>query len=192
MENPYTPSEHSISGAEAAQSRYPLAGTGKRLLNYLVDQIGIMGLGFLFGLLLAVSLEEETLNGYLDSALLQFGMGYILSFVYYVAVEASTGRTLGKLVTGTKVLTWRYGIPTFGQILGRSLARWVPFEPFSALTSSGLMWHDDWSGTITVDLRAKQLPPLRTYVPGERPTIIAHSIPPKPLIPKASDKPSDK
>ena len=41
------------------------------------------------------------------------------------------------------------GRPTYGQILGRTFSRFVPFEAFSFLPSP-VGWHDRWSGTRVV------------------------------------------
>ena len=52
---------------------------------------------------------------------------------YYVILEASFGWTIGKLVTGTRVVRFDGDKPHFPQILGRTFARFIPFEPFSVL-----------------------------------------------------------
>jgi uncharacterized RDD family membrane protein YckC len=71
---------------------------------------------------------------------------------YYFLCEATTGRTVGKLVSGTRVVTESGGKPTTLQILQRTLSRMVPFEPFSFFgPSTG--WHDRWSKTRVVMAR---------------------------------------
>jgi uncharacterized RDD family membrane protein YckC len=46
-------------------------------------------------------------------------------------MEASTGKTVGKYVTGTQVLTEDGEQPSVGTIFIRTLCRIIPFEPFS-------------------------------------------------------------
>lgn len=79
-------------------------------------------------------------------------IGIATLVAYYVLFEAIFGRTPGKLITGTRVVTLDGAKPGFGQIIGRSFARLVPFEPFSFLGSRG-GWHDRWSGTRVVRVR---------------------------------------
>ena len=76
---------------------------------------------------------------------------YATLLVYYIACEHFFSRTLGKLLTGSKVISDSGGKPTFAQIVGRSFARLIPFEPASVLFSStGRGWHDSLPGTRVV------------------------------------------
>ena len=77
--------------------------------------------------------------------------------LYYLIMEAATGASLAKLILG-RVVVDEYGDkPTFNQILGRSYARIVPFEPFSCFGAKG--WHDEWSKTFV--LRKQDLEDLK-------------------------------
>ena len=69
--------------------------------------------------------------------------------VYFLS-ELYTGKTLGKLITGTKVISTDDNNLTAQQILYRTLSRIVPFEPFSMFFSN-TAWHDDWSDTVVVN-----------------------------------------
>jgi uncharacterized RDD family membrane protein YckC len=156
-----------------SRGRPPIASVGKRFANYLIDQAIIYGLIRLVSWLLISYLSESSLQSLAAIPMIDYLLSYLTSYLCYVAMEAATGRSFGKLITGTKVLTKEYLPASFGQILGRSLVRFIPFEPFSMLSAKGV-WHDTMSGTIVVDTRAKELPPPRIYIPGERPTIIHH------------------
>ena len=108
-------------------------------------------------------------------------VGWAVIVIYYLIFEATTGRSLGKLITGTKVVTAnQQHRASFLQILGRSIARLIPFEQFSILTSDHRMWHDSLSRTIVVDVRARKIPPRPKFVPGQKPLIIRHP----PMMPK--------
>jgi uncharacterized RDD family membrane protein YckC len=73
---------------------------------------------------------------------------------YHFIFEATLGRTPGKFLTGTRVVSSNGARASIGQILGRTLARFVPFEPLSFLFGgnppSG--WHDKWSNTRVVKI----------------------------------------
>ena len=70
--------------------------------------------------------------------------------IYYVPQEAFWGRTIGKLITGTRVVSEDGGPASFGQVVGRTFARMIPFEPFSFFGSTASGWHDSLSHTRVV------------------------------------------
>ena len=74
----------------------------------------------------------------------------LICLVLYFVSELYTGKTLGKLITGTKVISTEDDKPTGQEILYRTLSRIVPFEPFSMFFSN-TTWHDDWSDTVVVN-----------------------------------------
>lgn len=160
--------------------RQPLAGSGKRLLNFWIDRGANYGIGAGLGFLGGIFIEPTLLDSLLGNNLLVYGLGYIIGLIYYTLFEGACGRTLGKLITGTKVLSKDHQPAGFLNILGRSFIRMIPFEAFSIFFGKGSMWHDDWSGTVTVDLRAKAIPAPRKFIPNSagRPVIIRHTAPP--------------
>ena len=79
-------------------------------------------------------------------------VGFIVLF-YFVFFESLIGRTPGKLLTGTRVVDEQGQKPSFGQILGRSLARMLPFEPLSFFGAENRGWHDSLSKTYVVKSR---------------------------------------
>jgi uncharacterized RDD family membrane protein YckC len=68
---------------------------------------------------------------------------------YYLVLEGIWGTSIGKIVTRTKVIDASGGRPSFAQILGRTLSRFVPFDALSFLWAEH-GWHDAWSGTRVV------------------------------------------
>ncbi|MEM7154071.1 MAG: RDD family protein [Myxococcota bacterium] len=127
------------------------ASTGQRFLTFIIDYIGTMIFGFIAGFGLAIIGGAEALMSVPD-----FVLGVIFMVTYYVLFETTLGRTPGKYLAGTRVVTDDGSAPTFLKVLGRSFARLVPFEAFSAFSSSGRMWHDSWSGTRVVTTRLPQ------------------------------------
>ena len=134
---------------------YPNPTTrAKRLTNYIIDA---MAFGIIyFSLLLLVIFLIQKYNISIEFELEFDGfIFFICYFSYYFLSEAFTGRTIGKLITGTKVVHF-YELDkkvTIGQIFFRSLIRLVPFEVFSFLSENPEGWHDDWSNTTVVDIR---------------------------------------
>lgn len=124
------------------------ATTGQRFGTFILDYIGFMV--FSFGVGFGMVMIDGT--GRLISAVPEFAFGIIVMTIYYVGFEATLGRTPGKMIMGTRVIAEQGEKVTFLQVLGRTFARFVPFEAFSAL-GGGQMWHDSWSKTRVVTTR---------------------------------------
>lgn len=76
----------------------------------------------------------------------------ILYFLYTFLLEYITkGRTIGKYITGTKVITTDGQIPTMYEFFIRNISRLVPFDIISFLGENG--WHDSWSDTRVIDVK---------------------------------------
>lgn len=134
------------------------ASNGLRFANYLIDlavQYAMsIGLGLGAALLTYADIYGplEYISGM--NKFEEFLLGYVISFVYYFTFEALTGgRTLGKYITGTKVLTWYGEKPSVGRFAKRSLCRLIPFDHFSFLTENPRGWHDSLSDTVVVDIK---------------------------------------
>src|SRR5262249_16914653 len=119
----------------------PLAGKGARFANMLLDWV----FGWLFAMLvtfvIGVALAALGNTAWIrhDVAIQFLGMG--LFTTYYLVFEATFGWTVAKLITGTRVVDENGHKPGFMNLLGRSLARNVPFEAFSFLGRTGVGWH---------------------------------------------------
>ncbi|MEL6544072.1 MAG: RDD family protein [Myxococcota bacterium] len=133
---------------------YPDASVGTRFLNYVVDIICIQFLGLVVAVALIVFAPEIDI----ESAWVNYAIGIPNFLIYYFLMEWMFGRTIGKLVTGTRVVGLNSPKPSPGALLGRSFARLVPFEPFSCFDGNG--WHDQWSGTRVVKVRGKTPTPI--------------------------------
>ena len=146
--------------ADNATVVYPTATKGKRFANFVIDHLCYYLFAFLSGaglMLLAFFLEIDGLANWLetDTPLADFLYGYGLLFVYYALSEyIMDGRTVGKLITGTRAVNLDGGTITPRQAAVRSLVRLVPFEPFSYLSHRLRGWHDQWSDTTVIDERA--------------------------------------
>lgn len=160
--NDQQPTEPSLSDELNSQIVYQYASTGQRFLNYLIDNLlmnyGLSFLtgnvvGLLVGLLFpdyAVRLSES--SDTFDVLLLGYMIAIVNYLVYYTICEkAFKGHTLGKLITGTRVIRDDGDELTFKDALLRSLSRLVPFEAFSAF--GGHPWHDTWTKTSVIKTR---------------------------------------
>ena len=122
------------------------ASTGQRFANLLVDYVALITVNAIIGALMVLLLGMDEIGPGLD-----FIVGTLVMFAYYAASEATFGRSMGKLVTGTRVVDVDGGPPSFGQILKRTALRFVPFEAFSFFGPNGL--HDRLSGTRVIRTR---------------------------------------
>jgi uncharacterized RDD family membrane protein YckC len=174
--NPYAPPQSNVAAFDpVVPAEAPSAGQGKRFLNFLIDRVMVMVLFFVLAVVLGVLDALGVVHGAaavfenvttLEDILLTAAM----SIVYYTFFEGLFGRSIGKLITGTKVVTLSGEPLTFGAAFMRSLSRIVPFEPFSFLGDEGNSgWHDKWTDTRVVDLRAKPVPKPRPMNPGQMP-----------------------
>lgn len=136
-----------------------------RFINYMVDQVAIQVIikGLTFGIAWYMlgenyndhvfyhKIDLERLNNIdVDAIKGNFLLSFSVTFFYYLIFEAATrGRTLGKILTDTTAIT-QDGQPfAFRHALIRTLCRFIPFEPFSALLAY-LPWHDSISKTAVV------------------------------------------
>lgn len=133
--------------------QYDYAGAGIRFLNYLIDTITFYILSAIIGVIGGIVMVSTGTTFSADSGgavqlLFLFAFLFII-ILYYTVLEGSKGKTLGKLITKTKVVTEDGDPITYKQAFLRTLTRFVPFEPFSAFF--GLtMWHDQWTRTVVV------------------------------------------
>ncbi|UII24203.1 RDD family protein [Fulvivirga ligni] len=122
-----------------------LASTGKRLANYIIDIV----ISYII-LILALFISDAISIYGGRQELIMFFLVFMIP-AYYVTMEATLGKTVGKFITRTKVVTVDGAKPSFGQILGRTVSRIIPFERFSFFGSEPVGWHDSLPGTRVID-----------------------------------------
>ena len=115
----------------------------RRFSDLLIDQLAM---GVLSAISTAVRPDKSLNELVLESV--------VFPFLYYTVLEGVFGRTLGKLVTGTRVVALDGRRATLLQILGRTLARFIPFEPLSFFgRGAPIGWHDSLSNTRVIQIR---------------------------------------
>lgn len=133
-----------------------LAGLGRRLANNLLDSFFFL----IFVYIIAVFWGTYRITAGNDISELQSGDNllifrasvYIIFYLYYLLFEAITGRTLGKLITGTKVVNEFGEKPDIKTIAIRTICRFIPFEVFSYFGDEPTGWHDRLSKTYVVKI----------------------------------------
>lgn len=129
------------------------ASTGQRFANYLVDALCFYACSFGVGLILGIVAMLIDSPALLESLEGPFStvLGFLVMLTYYFIMEATTGRTIGKLVTRTRVVMEDGSKPTTNAIAKRTLSRLIPFEAFTFFGDSpGL--HDRLSKTRVVKM----------------------------------------
>jgi len=160
QENPFSsPMTDAPTLPPVRQGKPVPARKGLRFANYFIDNIVLSFIGFGLGLMIGLILDsagyEMTAEGeFVDVPLwINLVINFVhipLTLAYYIIFEVALGRTLGKLITGTKVVNADGGEASVGQVVGRSFARYIPFEAFSFLGETGRGWHDSLSKTYVV------------------------------------------
>jgi uncharacterized RDD family membrane protein YckC len=148
--------ETSIKKVKITPQMY--ASKGKRFANFIIDYIGQLIIGGAIGIAMAIISEitgDYEYVAWIDTmgTLGEYALGIVILIVYYMLFETITGRTLGKYITNTKVLTEDGQKPEADKILYRTLSRMIPFEAFSFLGDEGRGWHDSIAKTVVVDVK---------------------------------------
>jgi uncharacterized RDD family membrane protein YckC len=154
-----TPSIHLLTDIET--THIVQAGTGKRFANYIIDIIVYYII--LFFLAMAVAMIDPTLLSWMEATdagtnLLSSLISLLLYGIIMGITEALTrGRSLGKLITGTRAVNADGSPVSMQTAFWRGLCRAVPFEAFSALGAPSYPWHDKWTNTYVIDIRQSVL-----------------------------------
>lgn len=139
--------------SDFTEPKIKFATIGQRLLNCIIDIAAFYLLNLflgLFGGLLAIVLKFDGQSFPGGSVQLLFLFAFIASYIlYYTLFEGAKGKTIGKMLTKTKVVQVD-GLPLgYRKAFVRTLCRLVPFE-FISVFFGGLMWHDSWTYSMTV------------------------------------------
>ncbi len=103
-----------------------------RVANFIIDSIAISVItAFLTFIVYIISPEIQK-----SHSLALDNLFYVVYIGYYFFFELFTGRTLGKILTKTIVVSSNTGKPNLLRILIRTLLRLVPIDGFSFLFGS--------------------------------------------------------
>jgi uncharacterized RDD family membrane protein YckC len=159
--DPYAAPMASLDDVETRLALVP-ASRWRRFANLLLDYVGLLFVGMVIGLVIGLVGGPEAAQALgKPNPLRDMAFGIAGCFLYYTPLEAAFGCTLGKLITGTRVVDERGGPITWKQALSRSLCRFIPFEAFSVLFSGDDQlqgWHDRIPRTFVVQRRGVASP----------------------------------
>lgn len=138
-----------------SNSEFQIAPFKKRLVNCMIDLLVIFFLSpfVMFALIIGI---QKIFNTTVDRGV---DFDVVMAFIflgtyvlYYFIFEALTkGRTLGKLITKTRVVSTTSSNLTIKRYAIRAICRFIPFEPVS-IVEGGEMWHDSLAKTKVVCL----------------------------------------
>ncbi len=134
--------EDLINEVKADFSGVKFIESGKivRLTNYFIDLIAVVGIFIVLLIIVPAIAEMEALVQLL----------FIISVVilYYVPLEFTWGISLGKIITGTKVVNSNFDQPNLQTILIRTICRFLP-HPWWI----DRLFHDRFSNTFVVNAK---------------------------------------
>jgi len=136
-----------------SESQLIQANGWKRLANFLIDYVVyyILAVGATILFFLITGNPEQRADAF---NLLVLVVSLTVYVFYYALIEKLTkGRSVGKLITGTRAVNYNGTDISIGTAFKRSLSRIVPFEIFSALGSPCYPWHDKWNHTYVIDIK---------------------------------------
>jgi len=138
------------------------ASGGKRFANYIIDLIVFYALIFFAGIVIALvnPVVIDSINENDDGFnIIERLVTLVLYGIYMFIIEAIfKGKSLGKLITGTRAVNADGSNISAGTALFRGLSRAVPFNALSALGSPAYPWHDKWTKTYVIDERQSNRP----------------------------------
>lgn len=148
-QNPYSAGVAAIAAPPQQVYTAENAGKGRRFLTLLIDYAVYFVLLMVVMIPIIIVAGEDAMQG-----ARAYAVSIPVFLLYWTLFEGLFGRTVGKFICGTRVVTERGTAPSFGQALGRTLSRMIPFEAFSVLFSEdGTGWHDSIAKTRVVRAR---------------------------------------
>jgi uncharacterized RDD family membrane protein YckC len=134
------------------------ADTGRRLANYIIDliafYISFTVIGVIFVVISPTSLDTIAEDSSTGSDLGLRLVGILFYGLFMGTIEAlGKGKSLGKLITGTRAVNLDGSPITAGKAFARGFCRAIPFSAFSALGTPCNPWQDKWTDTMVIKER---------------------------------------
>jgi uncharacterized RDD family membrane protein YckC len=140
--------DQSLVEAEVPNAPLSLANGWKRFTNLIIDTICYYALVFGFFLLMAFIGFQDVLE---NKAAIYFFV-FLINFLYYSIFETYLGKTIGKMITRTRVVTESGDKIDFRTAAARSVSRFIPFEAFSFLGGQAVGLHDKLAHTRVINV----------------------------------------
>lgn len=134
-----------------------LASRSQRLVNVIIDTIVLAIVLIFTGLLASILYHVFDYDGMLIWSMELSTAGRIvldisIFVLYYVLMELLTQHTLGKYVSGTKVVMADGTKPGLGVLIVRTACRFIPLEFFSVFGETARAWHDSIPNVYVIDV----------------------------------------
>jgi uncharacterized RDD family membrane protein YckC len=133
-----------------------LASHGQRFLNLIVDTFVQVLLFFVVLVVVEAvkgpAVSQAFQNYVLVNPIGQYTFVSSIALLYYNISEVIFARSVGKLLTKTKVVDSLGMPPNHQMIMMRSICRLIPFNSFSFLGLIPRGWHDKLSKTYVVSI----------------------------------------
>ncbi len=130
----------------------------RRFVAYYIDGFFVL-LAALIGYIVYLSILGVPLAVMENPSIwVLFKSQLIATIVYFIIFEFLFNRTIGKMIMKFRIngLRTSKGMEKFIQVLGRTLMRLIPLDPFSIFfNEERIMWHDRVSKTKVVDTRSR-------------------------------------
>jgi uncharacterized RDD family membrane protein YckC len=127
------------------------ASAGRRFWTFAIDFIAIRAIFFACEVVYVVVFGPEAYDA-ITSSVWWYAAFALLYISYYVALEFIFGRTLGKVLLSTRVVSESGAAPSLFAVLIRTLSRLIPLEPAS-FSLGDTWWHDSLSKTKVLHVR---------------------------------------
>lgn len=135
-----------------------LASKSQRFLNFIIDRVFFLVIMLFFGLLLGLLAELTGDYSWVEwlqniDPLSDALVSILINLLYYFVFELAFGKTIGKFITGTMVVSKDNNELKASQVAYRTLSRIIPFEPFSFFGDVPVGWHDSNGDSLVVDVK---------------------------------------
>ena len=132
-------------------SNMQIAEKSQRLVNYVVDRFLISMFSSLFSLFFIFSNLSIK-----ETSFLSLMIYTVIHIFYYFIFELSSGQTIGKKITKTKVVKKGTGKINFFNIFIRTFTRLIFLDVYSYLFGNEIGMHDILSNTLVVKSSCKR------------------------------------
>ncbi len=121
--------------------------SGIRLINFIIDSL--VWITLYFAIAYVFDLYFLRFNSYFVNYIYSISLGLLVYWAYYCVLEFYFQKTLGKLLSRTKVLSTNEGELSFRSVLIRTISRLIPIDfLYYFFSRRGL--HDRLSNTLVV------------------------------------------
>lgn len=124
------------------------AGAGLRFANRVIDAVMIVFVLVKSFYSLYYWIDKDMLP---ETTAVLYVFEILLLIIYYLVFEGIFNTTAGKCATNTTIVNENGERPNFGQVLGRTFCRLIPFEAFSFFKADARGWHDSIPNTYVVE-----------------------------------------